>query len=209
MSSSPCIQCGRDVADTAKFCAFCGGARRDDTPVETPAPAAPTWSSPPAAPAAPPPPPPPAAPTMTIPQATIPEAPAFTPPPPPPVHTPPPAPVHAPAPAARQSSPGGGLNAHFSSSLGPAIALVSTAAALAMGLPTMVYSLSTYPGSGAKTVLSLLLALTIAAAVIGTVYASIRLRTHGDDQTLSRIVMGAGIFASVLASLEFIAAVGR
>ena len=102
-----------------------------------------------------------------------------------------------------------GLPIQLSASIGPALAMVASAAALAFGLPSAIVALGTDGSNGTKTVLVLLLALTTAEAIVGTVFASIRLKQHGEDPVLGRLVYGFGLFASVYAGLQFIAALAN
>jgi hypothetical protein len=99
------------------------------------------------------------------------------------------------------------------SSLDPATVLVFAAAALAFGLPSFVYAYAQPHalgyGSGPKTILSLLLVVSLVAACLGTWAAWKRLSNRSDEQTGTRLVFGVGVFAAVLSLLQLFAALGR
>jgi hypothetical protein len=189
MSSTTCQQCGHETASTSKFCPSCGAPKP-----ELAAPPAPP--APPAAPAAPA-----SASTSVLPEPPRPPAQATAQPP------------AAPRPDWNQPRPGGssgpGVTAVLFGSLTWPTVLVFAGAALAFGLPTLVYAFGTYGSDGSKAALALLLALTVAASVVGTVGASVRTKVEGEERTAARLVLGVGVFASVLSVLAFLTALGQ
>jgi hypothetical protein len=117
--------------------------------------------------------------------------------------------VHQPQPAKVQggANRSGGLVAVLNTTIAPATALIGMAAAVAMALPNVVFSYTDTPGSGAKAILALLLVIAGAAAAVGTTFALMRANS-GSDETVSRLVIGAGVFATTLCMLQFLAALG-
>jgi hypothetical protein len=183
--SSTCASCGEPLAPAAKFCAFCGTPR-----AEALSPGIPVSASASAG-----------APTTTMPAA--------------------------PAPSAGTSEGQWGIGPRsagateavrkpldvLESSLDPATVLVFAAAALAFGLPSFVYSYAELHargyGSAPKTVLSLLLVVSLVAASLGTWAAWKRLTNRSEEQAGTRMVFGVGVFAAVLCLLQLLAALGR
>ena len=193
--SSTCASCGEPLAPAAKFCAFCGTPR-----AEALSPGIPVGASTAAG-----------APTTTMPAA--------------------PAPTAAGSEgrwgiggtsggATSGGATGGGAPEAvrkpldvLESSLDPATVLVFAAAALAFGLPSFVYSYAELHargyGSAPKTVLSLLLVVSLVAACLGTWAAWKRLTNRSEEQAGTRMVFGVGVFAAVLCLLQLFAALGR
>ena len=197
MSNTVCTTCGREYPASSRFCSGCGASNPLVAAAAAPAPEPVA-----AAPAAP----------VSAP-VTAPHAPAAA--PSQPAHQPwqtaaatQPVATHAAAPHAFAPRAGGGVSASLFGSLTLSLVLIGASAALAFNLPGFVYAFGTYGSDGSKATLAFFLALTIAAAVLGTVGAAAKAKVAGNDQVVARLGFMVGVFASVLATLQFFTALG-
>lgn len=187
--STTCVSCGEPLAPAAQFCALCGAPRAESRsgaePYVTQGAVPPVSAH---------------AQTTTMPAAPPITGSSW---------------AAGSATAAPSRAPGQQLRERLLSSLDPATVLVFTAAALAFGLSTFVYAYADAgDGNGPQVTLALLLVITIVAGALGTFAAWHRLhnRLHDtlhEERTAARMVFGVGVFATVLALLQFFAALGR